>query len=109
MKVPVKVAVGGFDLLVSGTTVSFGYQTVDIYPVDPTFSVRIVYRTVPNVPATIVVDQSIRNQAQLIATNIDQPTGSAAGAPIHIANWNGKKCISHFPVTCWEARRLARD
>lgn len=100
MNGPVKVVVGGFELLTSGTTISFGFQTVDIYPVDQVFSIRVSYKTIPSPSdASIVLDAtSVQNQIQIIATNIDQNTGIASSAPIHVANWNGKKM--YFSFSC---------
>jgi hypothetical protein len=98
MKQPIKVVVGGFELLVSGTAISTGLQTVDIYPVDAIFSVRVLYKTVPDATPSIQVDQSAKNQAQVVATNIDQNTGIASSAPIHVANWSGRKM--YFSFSC---------
>jgi hypothetical protein len=99
MNGPVKVVVGGFELLTSGTTISFGFQTVDIYPVDQIFSIRVSYKTIPS-PAgpSIVLDNSIQHQAQIIAINIDQNTGIASKHPIHVTNWNGRKM--YFSFSC---------
>jgi hypothetical protein len=98
MKQPVKVIVGGFELLVSGTTVSTGLQTVDIYPVDAIFSIRLIYRTVPDAVPTIQTGPFQNGQAQVIATNIDLNTGIASSTPIHVANWSNRKM--YFSFSC---------
>jgi hypothetical protein len=98
MQEPVKVVVGGFELLVSGSAISIGYQTIDIYPVDVIFSIRILYKTVSDAAASIFLDQSIPNQAQVTATNIDNQAGVATSQPIHVANWNGRKM--YFLFSC---------
>jgi uncharacterized protein DUF6864 len=100
MNGPVKVVVGGFELLTSGTAISIGFQTVDIYPVDAIFSIRISYKAIPSPSdANIEIDNtSTQHQAQIIATNFNQPTGIASNAPIHIANWNGRKM--YFMFSC---------
>jgi hypothetical protein len=87
-----KVAVGGMEVLVSGTVVSYGFQYVDIHPIANTpYHVRIFYEPpVPGGSPSLAVTQ-VPNETQVRLTNFDYQTGIGTSAPIYIADWLGRR------------------
>ena len=97
MTSPKKIVVGGFDVLATGTVLSYGWQPIDIYPVDPTYHVRILFESQPNQPATITINQLPGSLTQIKAVNFDSSSGSSTSTPAHIAIPRSR----HNPKILW--------
>jgi hypothetical protein len=91
MQNPAKIVVGGFDALTSGTVVSYGWQPIDIYPVENIYHVRVSFESQPGQAASIFTNQLPGNETQVRLVNFDLPAGAATSAPIYVANWQGRK------------------
>ena len=93
-----RIVVGGFDVIASGTVVSYGWQPIDIYPVGqpPLYHVRLVFETEAEKPASVFINQMPGNQTLLRLINYDQAFGASTKESMHVANHLGRKLYLSF-------------
>lgn len=91
MQSPVRIVIGGLDAVTSGTVVSYGWQPIDLYPVDNVYHVRLSFESQAGQPPAIFTNQLPGNETQVKLVNFDAPTGFATSTPLHVANWQGRK------------------
>jgi hypothetical protein len=87
---PPKVTIAGFEVIATGTVVSFGWQSIDVYPVDQIYHVRISFESKANEASAAYINQPGPGQTIIRLINFDAP-GRATAAPLYVANWKGRK------------------
>jgi len=99
MQYPAKIVAGGLDVIVTGSVISYGWQTIDIYPVDTNYRVSLVFESKPNQSSLITINQIPGGQTVVTLSNFDSQSGLATSAPLHVANWMGRKM--YLSLVCY--------
>ena len=99
MQTPSKIVVGGFDVIATGSVISYGWQTIDLYPVDNTYHCRLMFEFQLGQVASVFINQLPGNQTQIRLINFDVSTGMAASAPLYVANWQLRKM--YLSLACY--------
>jgi hypothetical protein len=86
-----RIDVDGRTVLVTGTVISYGVQSVDIYPTGtPPYHVRLRFEVDPSRPSNVRTEQlPSAHQTLVHLTNFDSTLGIGTSEPMHIANWMG--------------------
>jgi hypothetical protein len=88
---PSKIVVGGFDVLATGTVISFGWQPVELYPFDEIFRVQLLFETVAGQEKAAISVTHLPNLMQIRLINFDVVSGVGTGNPIYSTVRQGRK------------------
>jgi hypothetical protein len=93
-----KIIVSGFEVIFSGTIVTYAQEYVDIYsePAAPYHLKLSFLEGSPGQSASLTVNQEVTNQTQVICQNFNSASGSATASPLYVMNWSGNKVSLNF-------------
>jgi hypothetical protein len=103
-----KIVIAGKDVLAAGTVISYGWQSIDLYPVGSTpYHVRLTFTVNSLAPPSISSAQAPNSETQVTLTNFDLPGGIGTSAPIYVANYAGRKMYLSLAVWFFGAGETA--
>jgi hypothetical protein len=94
-----RIVVSGNDILCSGTVISYGWQTVDLYPIAAAaYHVRLLFETQNDVGPATIIQQTTNTPSEVALKLINFDVLSVSSAtPIHVGSYlNRKMYLSLF-------------